>query len=183
MADFLKGKVLIASPSLRDPNFQRTVILLCDHHREGALGLVYNRPSPLTLAEAMPVQAEAALSGQRLYLGGPVEPGSLFVVHRVPELGGTPLGQGIFWGADEGLLAALTAEGQLEESFRLFAGYAGWGEGQLEFELSQGAWIAAPLQPHWVFDLEGVEAWRKALQSLGGQYAILAEAPVDPELN
>ncbi len=185
MVETLKGQVLIAGPSLQDPNFQRTVLLVCEHSNEGALGLVYNRPSPVTVAEAMPTLRESSLAGSRLFLGGPVQTGSLFVVHDDFSAGGDDLGSGLFFGGEPEMLEILVGHMEADSTIavRLFAGYSGWGEGQLEFEMSQGAWIVAPLDREQILGAHGLEAWRAALIGLGGRYAILAEAPLDPRMN
>ncbi len=185
MFESLSGKVLIAGPSLQDPNFQRTVIVMCEHTEEGALGIVYNRPSPITVSEAMPALVTSSLAGSRLFLGGPVQTDSLFVIHDDENAGGEELSSGVFFGGDPQLLGALIAHlGQGRGiHVRIFAGYSGWGAGQLEFEMSQGAWIVAPLDPEQVLVAEGEDGWRQALVDLGGRYAVLAQAPIDPRLN
>lgn len=185
MVESLTGQVLIAGPSLQDPNFQRTVIVICEHSDEGALGIVYNRPSPITVAEALPPLADTHLAGRRLFLGGPVQTENIFVIHDDENAGGDEINSGLFFGGDPELLDRLcqglkAGDGK---TVQLFAGYSGWGAGQLEFEMSQGAWIVAPSDNRQILSTETEDKWRQALLGLGGRYAMLAETPIDPGLN
>ncbi|MFT7617127.1 MAG: putative transcriptional regulator [Planctomycetota bacterium] len=185
MVDSLIGKVLVAGPSLQDPNFQRTVIVICEHNDEGALGIVYNRPSPITVSEALPPLANSMLAGSRLFMGGPVQTEQIFVIHDDEEAGGDEISPGLFYGGEPQLLDHLIERLRAGDNIgmRLFAGYSGWGAGQLEFEMSHGAWIVAPSDKGQILGSEGQNKWRQALLDLGGRYAILADAPIDPGLN
>jgi putative transcriptional regulator len=182
MSESLAGQLLLASPSLRDPNFNRTVILVGVHSDEGAMGVVLNRPSDVTVGEAVPQLEPAIDEAEPIYVGGPVQPGSivflaefldpapagLFVLGRI----GFPVPD-----VDVDELAQATDRG------RVFAGYAGWGEGQLEAELDQGDWIAHAALPEDVFTQAPAELWSAALTRKGGSYALLARMPFDPRVN
>jgi len=175
---------LIAAPSLRDPNFARTVVLLCDHGPSGSLGLVINRPSELKIAEALADVPGATERPETLWRGGPVQTSSVFILHDRPALGGHQVVEHLAFGADLDLLKRLLNDADTAGArFRLYAGYAGWGAGQLEFELSQESWIVKSADEPTVFSTAGEDAWAEILRSMGGRYALMAQTPPDPTLN
>ncbi|WP_151088530.1 YqgE/AlgH family protein [Hymenobacter baengnokdamensis] len=179
------GTLLLSQPFLGDPNFERSVILLCRHSpAEGAFGLVLTQPTSLTLGDVMdlPPGPAAALP---LYTGGPVQPDTLHFVHRHAGLpGATDLGQGVYWGGDfDLLLAGLTSGGFGPDTVRLFIGYSGWSAGQLEQEIERGSWIKQPASAGKVFTLESDAFWRTILREKGGRYRALSNYPLDPRLN
>ncbi len=182
MEESLIGQLLLASPTLSDPNFTRTVVLIGAHSEEGAMGVVLNRPSAVTVGEAVP-QLDAALDGDEpIYLGGPVQPESLVLLAEFIDpspAGLLVLGRIGFPApdADLGELADATARG------RVFAGYAGWGEGQLDAELDQGDWIVQAAQPEDVFSEAPEQLWSRVLTRKGGSYALIARMPPDPSVN
>ena len=185
MSQPIQGKILLAAPHLTDPTFQRAVVLMCEHGPAGSFGLVLNRPGSLTLAEAFPDlvgPTDEAIMRQ----GGPVQPEAVFILHDAEVLGGREVLPGLWLGAEievlENLMEGLRT-GLIDGRFRLFAGYAGWGEGQLEAELGRNDWIVIPAESGSCFEIEGPEAWGEILESMGGNYALLARAPLDPTLN
>jgi len=146
MGESLAGQLLLASPALQDPNFMRTVVLVSLHSEEGAMGLVLNRPSAVTVSEAVPQLEPAVSDAERVYVGGPVQPTS--VVFLVEFLDPAPagllvLGRIGFPAPDAAIEELIEATGR----GRVFAGYAGWGEGQLDAEIAQGDWIAHAALP------------------------------------
>lgn len=178
-----RGRLLVAAPSLVDPNFRRTVVLMLEHSEEGALGVVLNRPTPLMAHEALPSPlAEALPEGERVHEGGPVQPDAVIVLGDFvdPAAAATiVLGSvGIFdptLHAGEGPPAV--------RAMRVFGGYAGWGAGQLEAELEQEAWIDAPCTVDDVFAERPGELWQTVLERKGGPYRLVARMPEDPSLN
>jgi putative transcriptional regulator len=182
MEESLTGQLLLASPALRDPNFARTVVLIGVHSEEGAMGVVLNRPSELTVGEAVP-QLEPALDEREpVYIGGPVQPSSIVLLAEFLDpapAGLLVLGRIGFPAPDADIeeLTRATARG------RVFAGYAGWSEGQLDAELEQGDWIVQTAQPQDVFSAEPEELWGEVLTRKGGSYALLARMPLDPSVN
>lgn len=186
MAD-LTGRLLIAGPRLIDPNFMRTVVLVCRHDEEGALGLILNRPTGVPVAEALPDWMEPLAPPNVVFLGGPVQPemavglGRLHQVHagRPDSDDWTPIDDRL------GLVnlgAAPAAEVARLERLRVFAGYAGWSAGQLDFEVASGDWFVVAEQ----FDAftaapEGL--WRRALRRQPGTLRLFADFPADPSLN
>jgi putative transcriptional regulator len=182
MGESLAGQLLLASPALQDPNFARTVVLVSLHNDEGAMGLVLNRPSSVTVSEAVPQLEQAVNTAERVYVGGPVQPTS--VVFLAEFLDPSPagllvLGRIGFPAPDAGVeeLIEATSRG------RVFAGYAGWGEGQLDAEIAQGDWIAQVALPEDVFTEDPEELWSAVLTRKGGSYALIARMPPDPSVN
>ena len=181
------GTLLISKPFLGDPNFERSVVLVCrDEAAHGTFGLVLNRLTNLTLGEVLDLPAPVpAIEGMPLYLGGPVEQNTLHYLHRVAELPGAhDLGQGVFWAGDfDRLLEMLSSGVVLPTDVRLFVGYSGWSQGQLEAEMKQQSWIRQPASAGKVFTLASDAFWRDILREKGGRFKVLANYPVDPSLN
>ena len=181
------GTFLISKPFLGDPNFERTVVLLCrDEPAEGSFGLVLSRLTNLTLGDVLDLPAPAhAATTMPLYLGGPVEPDTLHFVHQRVDLpGAQELGQQVYWGGDFEMLLDLLASGAVPaDEVRLFAGYSGWSAGQLAAEMQTQSWIRQPASAGKVFTLASDAFWRDILREKGGRYKVLANYPVDPSLN
>jgi putative transcriptional regulator len=182
MAESLAGKLLVAGPTLLDPNFARTVVLVAVHGEDGAMGIVLNRPSELAVGEAAPQLETVVDDIEPVYVGGPVQGDSVVLLGEFadPEPAALlVLGRIGFPGADTDLdsLAAATLR------LRVFAGYAGWGAGQLDAELADGDWIVHTAQPDDVFSEEPEELWGRVLTRKGGRYALLARMPLDPSVN
>src|SRR5450759_5257052 len=182
MEESLCGQLLLASPALMDPNFRRAVVLVGVHSEEGAMGVVLNRPSEVTVAEAVP-QLEQTVGGlEPVYVGGPVQPSSIVLLAEFADpapAGLLILGRIGFPAPEAGLedLGDATLRG------RVFAGYAGWGIGQLDAEIDNGDWIADAAQPEDVFTEVPAELWGAVLTRKGGSYALLARMPLDPTVN
>ncbi|HEX8327481.1 MAG TPA: YqgE/AlgH family protein [Hymenobacter sp.] len=182
------GTLLISQPFLGDPNFERSVVLLCrDEPEEGTFGLVLNRVTNLTLGDVLdlPATVGSAVNDLPLYVGGPVEPNTLHYLHRRADLpGSTDLGQGVYWGGDFELLVSLIGSGIVSaDDVRLFAGYSGWSAGQLAGEMQGQSWIRHPASAGKVFTLASDAFWRDILREKGGRFKVLANYPVDPRLN
>jgi putative transcriptional regulator len=181
MAQSLTGQLLLASPTLTDPNFQRTVVLVGVHSEEGAMGVVLNRPSETTVNDAVP-QLEGTVEQDPVYVGGPVQPGSIILLAEFLD----PAPIGLLVVGRIGFPAPETDIEQLTDATerrRVFAGYAGWTSGQLEAELDQGDWIVHPAQPEDVFTDVPEELWSTVLTRMGGTYALIARMPRDPSVN
>ena len=177
----LQGQLLIAAPSLLDPNFRRTVVLVTEHNDEGAAGLVLNRPSPAPVAELVPELEELAEDGEQVWVGGPVQANAVLVLGEFldPDDAAVPLfGSLGFPSLDEpaSVLVATTRR-------RVFAGYAGWGAGQLEDELGRDDWILEPSRPDDVFTESPDALWSDVLRRKGGVYELVARMPEDPSVN
>ena len=178
--DSLAGRLLISSPSLVDPNFRRTVVLMTHHDEEGAVGLVLSRPSELTIAEAVPDLGDLPYADEVVYIGGPVQPEAVVVLVELDEPNEEvePIVGTVAY------LPPETPPGDLAIGrARVFAGYSGWGPGQLEAELEEPAWIVATALPDDVFAADPDELWRTVLQRKGGKFNLIATMPYDPRMN
>ncbi|MGQ0810186.1 MAG: YqgE/AlgH family protein [Nitrospiraceae bacterium] len=180
-----KGVFLIAAPSLRDPNFRQTVVLLCEHGPEGALGVVVNRPTAMHLSEALP--QVPILEGQRhmLFAGGPVQTNQVMLLLRADQFPDNShhVFDGVCLGGDLAILEQMMVSSKHTEAFRAYLGYSGWGPGQLENEMQTGSWITVPADPKIVFEKDPLRIWPDIVQSLGDPYRHYADMPPDPNLN
>ena len=177
----LRGKLLIASPALVDPNFARTVVFMTEHSPEGAMGIVLNRPSDTSVEAVVPELAEIA-GGEPVYVGGPVQPEALVLLAEFSNL------EAAAWivVADVGLASADVGLEELAEAVRrgrVYAGYSGWGSGQLEAEIELDSWIVEPPLPAELFPDDPDALWSHVLARKGGQYALIARMPADPSQN
>ncbi|MDQ3849282.1 MAG: YqgE/AlgH family protein [Actinomycetota bacterium] len=180
--DSLRGQLLIAGATLPDPNFARTVVLVCEHTEEGALGLVLNRPAELTLGRAAPQLAPLAGEDAVIGQGGPVQPATLLVLAEFtdPDRAGLPVVGPVGLMGDGDEVADLV---DVTRRVRVFAGYAGWGPAQLDAELEREDWFVAPAGIDDIFDPDADELWRRVLARKGAHYALVARMPVDPSVN
>lgn len=176
MTDTLRGQLLVAAPILNDPNFRRTVVLVAEHGNEGAMGLVLNRPTDTSVADALPALAPIAGDEDPVYVGGPV---SLESVLAIAELDDPADASELLFGAvgfvQEPDVSVLRG--------RVFVGYAGWSAGQLEAELEEESWLVVPAEPDDLFSEDPDGLWSAVLKRQGGPYALLALMPPDPSLN
>lgn len=179
-----KGSLLISEPFLPDPNFERTVVLLCEHNEDGSVGFVLNKPSILKFDEAV---EEVSDFSPTLYVGGPVQQDTLHFIHRTPDdlEGSIQVTDEIFWGGNyEQLITMINTKVIAPEDFKFFLGYSGWAPGQLDEELKQKSWIVINnATAEEVFDIEPTILWKQVLNSLGGKFKIISNFPVDPRMN
>lgn len=167
----MRGQLLIATPPLSDPNFDRTVVLLLEHDDEHALGVVLNRPSDLPVATALPGWERHVGEPAVLFVGGPVGDGTGVAVTQLAD------------GPDIVDLNVDPDDLSLDGPLRIFLGFSGWGPGQLEDELAAGAWVVAPALPGDLHAESPHRLWRDVLRRQGGSTAWLANAPVDLRMN
>lgn len=183
--DLAAGRLLLATPGLLDPNFADTVVLLLDVNDEGALGVVLNRPTALPVSEVLGEWGDVVEEPEVLFQGGPVSTdGALAVALALPG-GEGAAGFRPLWGRI-GLLDLDTPRELVEgtvDRLRIFAGYAGWGVGQLEAEVAEGSWYVVPGEVDDVFGEETRDLWRQILRRQPGDLAFHATRPVDPGLN
>jgi putative transcriptional regulator len=180
--DSLRGKLLVASPSLLDPNFRRTVVLIAEHGEDGAMGVVLNRESELEVDDAAPTLGELVEPGARVLEGGPVQPAAVVVMAEFEDPGAAAT----LVIDDVGFVAAdadFDSLGRAVRRVRVFAGLAGWGPGQLEAEIERDDWIVEPATPADVFSEDAEALWSDVLERKGGQFALVARMPEDPSLN
>jgi putative transcriptional regulator len=177
----LAPALLIAMPQLQDPNFHHTVILLVEHNEEGSFGLVLNRSTDVIASEVcasldIPWRGDP---GFLIHCGGPVQPDSGWVLSGAPEPGTdrelSQVMEGVhFTSSIEALRSAAIDQ---PKDLRLFLGYTGWGPGQLEAELTQGAWLTAPATKQSLFEIEDRHLWKAVLRDLGVDPATLVMVP------
>ena len=180
-----KGVLLIAKPALRDPNFCQTVVLLCEHGPEGALGVVVNRPTEMNITEVLPQVPIIEGQAHRVFSGGPVQKNSLLILYRLPkEVEGThPVLDGVYLGGNLEALERILEVPTRNETFRAFMGYSGWAPGQLENEMKMGSWLTMPANPELVFNPDATQLWMDIIRQCGDQYSIYSDMPPDPTLN
>lgn len=183
MTEILPGTILISDPFLKDPNFMRTVVLLCDHRTEGSFGFVLNKLHDSSLEDLLQ-NAEGIRFP--VFEGGPVQKDTLHFLHQQPNLipGGQEVTDGIFWGGDFEEVISLLRDNRLSRhDIRFFIGYSGWGENQLQDELAEKSWITGKANRPLVFQVSPAEIWKSALAKLGGEYSQMINYPIDPQLN
>jgi putative transcriptional regulator len=178
--DSLQGKLLVSSPALIDPNFRKTVVLIAHHDEEGAMGLVLSRPSDVPASEAVPSLVGLPGGDDPVFVGGPVQPEAFMALAEfddVDEAAAPIIGHLGFMpaGAEPVQLAI--------RRLRLFAGYAGWGPGQLEAELEEPSWIVVAAEPGDAFANDPDELWRTVIARKGGPFSLMENMPFDPGLN
>jgi putative transcriptional regulator len=175
-----RGKLLVSSPALVDPNFRKTVVLIAHHDEDGAMGLVLSRPSTVAAVDAVPALAGIAGADDPVYVGGPVQPEAFMVLAEFDDIdqAAAPIMNGIGF---------MPADAEPEElairRLRLFAGYSGWGGGQLEAELDEDSWIVVEAIADDAFADDPDELWRGVLQRQGGAFSLMENMPFDPGLN
>ncbi|MGN6799881.1 MAG: YqgE/AlgH family protein [Gaiellaceae bacterium] len=178
--DFLQGKLIVSSPSLTDPNFRKTVVLIAHHDEEGALGLVLSRPSDVPAVEAVPVLDGLPGAEDPVFVGGPVQPEAFMVLAEFEDVdeAAAPIIDGL------GFMPADAEPAELAiKRLRLFAGYSGWGSGQLEDELAEESWIVVDAAADDAFADDPDVLWRTVLQRKGGAFSLMENMPFDPGLN
>ncbi|MDB4655405.1 YqgE/AlgH family protein [Flavobacteriales bacterium] len=177
------GKLLISEPFMQDPYFKRSVILLTEHNENGSFGLIINKPIPMYLNEAI---ENAPVFDSQLSLGGPVQKETLHYLHRLGNIvpNSTEVMDGVFWGGDFDTIKELIEAGKIQPGdIRLFVGYAGWAEGQLDSEMKSKSWIVAKAEKKLLFTEKPENLWNSILENMGGSYAYMVNLPEDPRLN
>ncbi|MCS6929033.1 MAG: YqgE/AlgH family protein [Saprospiraceae bacterium] len=169
------GQILIAEPFMLDPFFRRSVVLLCEHHEQGSIGLILNKSINMTLNELLPdfphFEAE-------VFYGGPVQTDTLSYLHNVGDLleGSLPVARGVWWGGNFEALRFLTSQGLIQPSnIRFMVGYAGWSAGQLQEEMSYKSWVTGEMDPNYLFNTNPDDLWRLAMYNQGSTYTIIAD--------
>ena len=188
MSDSLRGHFLVAAKHLNDQNFFRTVVLMVEHGTEGAMGLVINRPSSVTVANALMQHFELPSTEEVVYVGGPVEPSALFILHNSAEdeEDRSAILPGLYVGSSEDVFENVVDRFARDEpgiEFRIFSGCAGWAPNQLEGEIARGDWHITPACCNIVFDHDPYAGWEAALQKVYESNRILPHLVRNPEWN
>ncbi len=175
------GHLLVAHPNLNDPNFQRSVILISAHSEdEGSLGVILNRPLQKNLGELNFDFTYGSLASVPVYAGGPVQQNELILTAWYWEPQSETFR--LYFGIDEEKAREIQMM-HPDSEFRAFLGYAGWGEGQLEEELEQEAWVVTPIEQTAFCDSDGEIFWKKVITGIDPELGFLADIPDDPSLN
>jgi len=180
---YLKGQLLLDSGQLRGSFFQRTVVLICQHDAEGAFGLVLNRVTGNKVGEMVVADLPDVLKECPLYAGGPVQPTALSFLHSDSFISEATVMPNLNLGHSLDTLVEIGESFSPTRKIKMFAGYAGWGPGQLEDELKRDAWLTHPASLELVFDAEPAGLWRVILEQKGWKGKLLLQMPDDLSLN
>lgn len=179
-----KGRLLISEPYLPDPNFERTVVLICEHDEEGSFGFVLNKLAPFTFNEV--VEGFDSFK-EPVYVGGPVQQDTLHYIYKNNKYleGGVEIANNLYWGGNYEQLKILIDNNQVDaKDFRFFVGYSGWGKGQLEDEIKMNSWIVSEgLASNLLLETSAEDLWKVVLKNMGGRFEMFSKYPVDPRLN
>ena len=177
------GRLLVSEPFMQDPYFKRSVVLLTEHSEGGSFGLILNKPIPMYLNEAI---ENAPTFDARLSLGGPVQKETLHYLHRLGNQipNSTEIMDGVYWGGDFESIKELMLKGEVKpDDIRLFVGYSGWAEGQLDSEMDSKSWIVAHANTKLLFTDKPDNLWNNVLANMGDPYSYMVNLPEDPRLN
>jgi putative transcriptional regulator len=177
------GILLIADPFLKDPSFTRTVVLMCDHNDEGSIGFILNKLYDYTLSELLTDFEDCPLP---VYYGGPVQMNTIHFIHQYPDLvpGGKEILKDVYWGGDFEMLKTLIKNNSIDTNkVKFFIGYSGWSEGQLDNELKEKTWLTVSATSDLVYNTPQDQIWKNSLKHLGGEFEIMVNFPLDPQLN
>ncbi len=187
MAATIRGHLLIAGPRLKDPNFFKAAVLLVEHNDEGAMGLVINRPSSVTVANALAGHFDLSQATGYVYQGGPVEQTALFILHNSQSLDPdeTPIIPELFIGSCAEVFEEVVQTSLLDHSirYRIFSGCSGWGAGQLEAELVRGDWFVMRSNLDYVFADDPYTVWDELMEQVHKAHRLLPNHPQNPEWN
>jgi putative transcriptional regulator len=178
----MQGSILISEPSLRDFFFRQSVVLLAEHNEEGSFGVIINKPIEVKLKDLI-----TGFTGYNLpvYLGGPVQPESIFFIHTRDDIEGSqPIMQGLYWGGNLDSIREKLKKKEMDPvEIRFFVGYSGWSANQLDRELKEKSWVLSQTSAKEVINNRPETLWSSYLKNMGQDYAIWANFPIDPILN
>lgn len=183
MDEVFPGSILIADPFLKDPNFMRSVVFICEHKKEGSFGFLLNKQYEYTLNQLITGLEEIEFP---VFVGGPVQKDTIHFLHQKPQLipGGLEVMDGVYWGGEFDKVMELLIDNKISvRDIRFFIGYSGWGDGQLAEEMSQKSWLTATATRRLLFSTSADNTWKEALKHKGGEYVQLVNYPIDPQLN
>lgn len=177
------GKLLVSEPFLPDPNFERTIILMCEHNEDGSFGFVLNKPSTAKVADVLD---DLANFDGPAFIGGPVQQDTLQFVHRIKGVEKSiEIMEGIYWGGNFEKICMMVDTKQISiDDIKFFLGYSGWTAGQLDTELKENTWIVSDqVDAELIFETNTEISWQKALKLMGGRFSVYSNYPVDPRMN
>ena len=171
------GNLLAAEPFMLDPNFKRSVILLCEHHPSGTLGFILNKPIRMTINQLI---VDFPDFGAEVYYGGPVQTDTVHFIHNVGDLleGSQKVAEGIYWGGDFEQLKFLIQSGMITaRNIRFFVGYSGWSSGQIDDELTSRSWVVSKSDENYIFNTKYSKLWERVLHNKGNVFSVIAKVP------
>jgi putative transcriptional regulator len=189
MAKSLRGNCLIAAKHLRDPNFYKTVVLLIEHGQHGAMGLVINRPSSILVCNALAGHfSELPNFDDLVFVGGPVEPSALLILHNASELSGgdKPVIPEVYIGNSEHAFEEVVQRAARQDTglaFRVFSGCAGWAPGQLEGEIARGDWYSVAGSRDLIYHEDPYELYEMTLQRVANAHRVVPDDCPHPNWN
>jgi putative transcriptional regulator len=188
MAKSLRGQCLVAAKHLRDPNFYKTVVLMVEHGQHGAMGLVINRPSTILVRNALAGHFDLPEFDDLVFVGGPVEPSALLILHNAPELSGgeQPVAREVYIGNSEQAFEQVVQRASQHDAtleFRVFCGCAGWAPGQLEGEVARGDWYALTACREVVYHDDPYEVYDLSLQRVADAHRVVPDVCPNPQWN
>jgi len=177
------GILLVSDPFLKDPNFLRSVILICEHEAEGSLGFVLNKQYTKNLNQLI-----EGVDGLHfpVFLGGPVQTDALHFLHTKPRLieGGLNIINGVYWGGNfEQALDLMKSKKITPRDIRFYLGYSGWSIGQLDAEVAEKSWLLHKAERQFIFHHNADTLWKDVVKDMGGEFKQLVNYPIDPQLN
>ncbi|MEM9991368.1 MAG: YqgE/AlgH family protein [Bacteroidota bacterium] len=181
--DIKAGNVLLAEPFMRDGNFKRAAIFLCEHNEDGSLGFVMNKPLNMQVNELI---ADFPAFEAEVYFGGPVQTDTIHYIHDVGNLleGSTKVVEGVYWGGNFSKLKFLISSGLIKpENIRFFVGYSGWSSGQLWEEMLQQSWVLSQMHANYLFKSKAAMLWEEVMNHKGGTFSVIARMPNQPTWN
>jgi putative transcriptional regulator len=183
MIKIKKGTLLIAEPFLKDLDFQRSVVLICEHQQEGTFGVTINKPIDIKIAAL--VEGLEAYNNP-IFNGGPVNREHIHFLHIFPNLipGGELISDHIYWGGDFQIATQLIQKNKIDPAgIKFFVGYAGWGEGQLKKEMDEKSWLITSATRDIVFHKNPTKIWGNAVKKLDDNFHPIINYPLDPSFN
>lgn len=181
--DIKAGRVLLAEPFMRDNNFKRSAVVLCEHTEEGSLGFVMNKPLNMKINELL---ADFPEFEAEVFFGGPVQTDTIHYVHNVGDLldDSVQIMDGIYWGGDFDKLKILIETKLIQPAnIRFFVGYTGWSSGQLWEEMQYKSWVLTDMHANYLFKSKYPQLWQEAMNHKGGVFTVIARIPDSPDWN
>lgn len=177
------GSILISDPFLKDPNFLRSVVLICEHHKDGTSGFILNKKINKNISEFIPEIEHVYFP---VFYGGPVQLDALHFIHTKPNIveGGINVFEDVYWGGDFNQALEAIKQGTITpRDLRFYIGYSGWSLGQLDAEVDQKGWILYKANKSYLFHHNVEILWKEVLDEMGGEYKLIKNYPLDPQLN
>ncbi|MBK8628457.1 MAG: YqgE/AlgH family protein [Saprospiraceae bacterium] len=177
------GNILVAEPFMLDPNFKRSVILICEQNDLGTTGFILNKPLDISIQELVP---DFPKSKAAVHVGGPVSVDSLYFLHNVGDMldNSVEVCPGVYWGGDFEKLKFLMENGVIKDNnIRFFVGYSGWSQGQLEEEMQEASWLIDEMDANYLFRIKPFVLWQTVMNNRGNTYTVIAQMPDSVSLN